>query len=725
MTATASIGETGSGSRDSVWARLARELQPDEDHPRLAPDIESQSYVTRQGAPYVVIRNPATDTYLRLDPREYELLSLMDGSRTVKGLTIAYFQRYRVLALPRVAGLVALLRQHAFLVDPPVHAYVSLARRLSTQSLSGRLRRAASHLALARWTWTQADPWFGAVYGVAGKYLFKWYVCLFGIALGVLSPLFLAFELQQGRYNLLRVGGTYWAAIAILGCFQIIALSVHELGHGLAVKHAGRRVLGAGLMLYAGAPTAFVDTTDVWMAAPKQRLLVSFAGPWTGMVLGGLALIAAALLPMDTLGSLLFGWGAVFLIYNLLNFNPLLELDGYYLLIDLIDKPLLRARASYFIRRGLWRHVVRREPLKGEEIGLLVYSLLALAWTVLELSLLVVLWTAQVWPTIIAAGATDSVVGRIGLTILVAALAGPLLLAVTPVVRRLPDWLGREASRGVSRASALQHREALEALRAVPAWSELPEARLLEIARALRREDVDVGNEVVRQGERGQVFYVVDRGAFEVLVNDKAVARLGRGDYFGERALLQSGVRQATVVALEPSCLWSLEKDAFDRLLASDLAVRQKLEAAMEQRAALGNMPLFADLSPVEMDLLLMRFESISVEAGAEVVRQGEPGAAFYVVEAGALHVTRDGQALAELGPGDAFGEIALLESVPRTATVAALQPSNLLVLDRAGFHDVLAGYCQRESNLRQLSYLRLASHGGAGAHTHRVSNTV
>src|SRR5437868_14834062 len=106
----------------SVWETLGRALSPVEERPRVAAGLESACYRTRSGAEYVVVHNPAGRAYARLEPREFDLLPLMDGQHSVKELVIAYYQRYGVLALARVAGLVRLLSQQRLLVEPPVDA---------------------------------------------------------------------------------------------------------------------------------------------------------------------------------------------------------------------------------------------------------------------------------------------------------------------------------------------------------------------------------------------------------------------------------------------------------------------------------------------------------------------------------------------------------------------------------------------------------------------------
>ena len=137
----------------------------------------------------------------------------------------------------------------------------------------------------------------GDAYRAWGHVFFHTAWLVIGLGLGVVGPILVLLEMARGRYTLYEMGGSAVLTVALLVILALIALAIHELGHGLAVKHAGRRVHEAGIRLYFGLPAAFVDTSDIWMAPPRQRLLTAFAGPWTGLVLGGLCAIAAALVP--------------------------------------------------------------------------------------------------------------------------------------------------------------------------------------------------------------------------------------------------------------------------------------------------------------------------------------------------------------------------------------------------------------------------------------------
>jgi CRP/FNR family cyclic AMP-dependent transcriptional regulator len=105
---------------------------------------------------------------------------------------------------------------------------------------------------------------------------------------------------------------------------------------------------------------------------------------------------------------------------------------------------------------------------------------------------------------------------------------------------------------------------------------------------------------------------------------------------------------------------------------------------------ALRRAPLFEGLSKKELTQLARASEDVEVEPGKVIVKEGETGQEFFVIVDGKLEVTRKGRRVATRGPGDFVGEIALLEDVPRTATVSAETPVRFFVLTRRDFRRLL-----------------------------------
>jgi CRP/FNR family cyclic AMP-dependent transcriptional regulator len=105
---------------------------------------------------------------------------------------------------------------------------------------------------------------------------------------------------------------------------------------------------------------------------------------------------------------------------------------------------------------------------------------------------------------------------------------------------------------------------------------------------------------------------------------------------------------------------------------------------------ALGRASLFDGLSRKELTQLARVSEDLDVEPGTVLCREGETGHEFFVIVDGKVKITRKGRRLAMRGGGDFVGEIALLEDVPRTATVTAETPVRLFVLTRKDFRHLI-----------------------------------
>ena len=165
-----------------------------------------------------------------------------------------------------------------------------------------------------------------------------------------------------------------WGAAAFfLGRLAVVTL--HEIGHGLTVASFGRRVRRAGVKLILIFPFGFVDTSDAWFEPRMRRVAVSAAGPITDLVCAGAAALIAVFatgVPSEIAFQISLGAyvGALF------NLNPLLDRDGYHILVDLLREPGLRARSR---RRLALRLAGRPVPPELSRITD-VYALAALGW---------------------------------------------------------------------------------------------------------------------------------------------------------------------------------------------------------------------------------------------------------------------------------------------------------------------------------------------------------
>lgn len=239
-----------------------------------------------------------------------------------------------------------------------------------------------------------------------------------------------------------------------------------------------------------------------------------------------------------------------------------------------------------------------------------------------------------------------------------------------------------------------------EAIRRLPFLASLPPALSELVTRLFQPRSFEFGETIFAEGDRPDGMYVLVAGTVRVLVDhdgqEITVARLGRGEWFGETSLLDGSARTATVRASEATRLLFLDRLVFDSLLEIHPEVRDAFgdQARIETlHRFLRTHVAFEDLSLQAATAMFPRLEAIGVAEGEIVVQEGDPGGAMYFVEDGRLEATvgsdSDVRVAGFLRTGDIFGERSLVTGEPRVATVRALTDARLLKLDQAGFHEL------------------------------------
>ncbi|HEX6062061.1 MAG TPA: cyclic nucleotide-binding domain-containing protein [Candidatus Limnocylindria bacterium] len=132
--------------------------------------------------------------------------------------------------------------------------------------------------------------------------------------------------------------------------------------------------------------------------------------------------------------------------------------------------------------------------------------------------------------------------------------------------------------------------------------------------------------------------------------------------------------------------------------------------------ARLKAIPLFAGCSAKQIQFIATQVEDMDFAAGRVLCKEGQSGADFFVLLSGAADVTRKGRKIAKMGPGDFFGEIALVDGGPRTATVTTTTPSRCLVLGPRQFQNVLHQDTDIALSIMKALSLRVREAGAATA---------
>ncbi len=280
----------------------------------------------------------------------------------------------------------------------------------------------------------------------------------------------------------------------------------------------------------------------------------------------------------------------------------------------------------------------------------------------------------------------------------------------------------------------------------IPLFAGIEPAALESFLCIFRPVSLAAGASLVRQGQPADGAYIIESGTTDAVTalpggGELTLAALGPGSMLGEMALLDSGVRAATVVARTPVTAFFIERDGFRMLLAqrdrAAFAVQQRITRTLCQRlrelnakivaadapesaapplagasvdpggarrgtcsfdyrAFLPILPIFKRFSTGELDGFAGRTEVIELDRGVILFQQGDAGSHAFVVVRGALEILRaeNGRRhrIGVLGPGRLCGVLALIEGQAHSMSAAAREPTVLLEIPKPVFEALFAG---------------------------------
>jgi putative peptide zinc metalloprotease protein len=157
---------------------------------------------------------------------------------------------------------------------------------------------------------------------------------------------------EQLVFSWRQIFSLYSIPLILIVAFAV--MTIHEFAHGLTLKHFGGRVEEMGFLFLYLIPAFYCNVNDAWLLKKRERMAVSFAGGYAQLVVWAWATILWRLLSPETLGSQVCLIAIAFSgILTLFNFNPLIRLDGYYLLSDYLETPNLRPKAFGYLKRKM------------------------------------------------------------------------------------------------------------------------------------------------------------------------------------------------------------------------------------------------------------------------------------------------------------------------------------------------------------------------------------
>jgi multidrug efflux pump subunit AcrA (membrane-fusion protein) len=357
---------------------------------QLRQDLQ-QSRQQHQGKTYLVVKDPVSRRYFRFTETQAAILDLLAVPTDAETVAATASQKFGTVSPATIQAFLASLESKDLLDTPAVR------ERLGTSGTASKLQQSSILykqvlslnpeqifdwlLPRTRWAFTPAFQALGCLLILSGVSIF-----------------FLHWdELRAQTPSLLSI----WTILMVWPIVFTVS-AYHEFSHGLTCRHFGGQVKEVGFMLIYFSPAFYCDVSDAWMFPRRRdRMLVTLAGGYSQLMLWGLCTIIWRITEPDTYINQIMVVVVVFSgLQTLFNFNPLIKLDGYYMLSDYLEVPNLRAKGFATV----WNWITRNTNRKTfrEERAQLVYGLCAIAFSSTLLLLVysrIYTWATTNWST--------------------------------------------------------------------------------------------------------------------------------------------------------------------------------------------------------------------------------------------------------------------------------------------------------------------------------------
>lgn len=325
--------------------------------PAARPDlmVSPQLYL---GKTVYVVKDPVSLTYFRLKPQEHFIFRQMDGQANAEDLAQRATRKFA--DQPVTADMVlkfSAMMQGAGLVLGRDVGHAPRLRQLQKRKRQLRKRAKLFNFLFIKVSLLDPDRMLHALYRMVGWTMNR--------ATMTLALLFLAVSAIAAGVGLWRVDELAFPILSPINLAMLTGLFfatkvIHEFGHGLAAKHYKLEVHEMGVLFMVFWPMFYVDVSDAWMLPRKsERNWINAGGMFIEMLLASVAAWVWLLTEPGWVNQAAFNTMLAGSITTVLfNANPLLRYDGYYILMDWMEIPNLRTKASQYITYLMHRYVL-------------------------------------------------------------------------------------------------------------------------------------------------------------------------------------------------------------------------------------------------------------------------------------------------------------------------------------------------------------------------------
>jgi putative peptide zinc metalloprotease protein len=360
--------------------------------PRLDPGATFREHV-EDGERVARVYIPSSGYMFRLSPAQWALAQLFDGTRSYSEIAELYSERTgEFYDEQTVSEFAAELETAGFWYRTPQEKNVLLLLQSKEERRKNlKAKNRFADLSIIIFPAFNPDRWLTKLHARTRFIYTRWFTALTVLAFLFTAGITVSHWPEIGRDTLQFYNFTEktFGDVVVLYALGMFVVAVHEYAHAHACKHCGGRVPAMGFALIFLTPAFYTDTTEgAVMGTRPQRLVIALAGIWAELMVCSIAtpvwwLTAPGTLVHEGAYFLMMLTGIVSLIVN---WNPLMKLDGYHMLCEIIGIAELKedstAYLSSWVKRHIWRLPVEVPYVpKRRRLGFAIYALLSGAYS--------------------------------------------------------------------------------------------------------------------------------------------------------------------------------------------------------------------------------------------------------------------------------------------------------------------------------------------------------